>query len=258
MTLNGELYQYTSEFLRNIGFDVHVIDFKNPSKSCGYNFLQPVIDSINNNDFIRAEEKAWDIAQALVTSDTKIEQIWLDGQKSIIAGTILTIVYENKEKPEYQNMSNVYMFISEMSKKNGNDIKLNKYIENLDENHIAKKVFSVALVAPEKTRASFFTSALATLNLFSNKSIYSMTSITDFAIENIGRKSTAIYIILPDEKVTYYPLASLLVYQIYCGLVNEADNRGGQLKVRVNYILDEFGNFVQIPAFSNMLTVSRR
>ena len=51
-------------------------------------------------------------------------------------------------------------------------------------------------------------------------------------------------------------MASLFVYQNYVSLVEEADERGGELKVRVNYILDEFGNFTTIPAFGNMLTVA--
>lgn len=50
----------------------------------------------------------------------------------------------------------------------------------------------------------------------------------------------AIYIILPDEKTTYYPIASLFVYQNYVALANFADEMGGELPVRVNFILDEF------------------
>ena len=46
------------------------------------------------------------------------------------------------------------------------------------------------------------------------------------------------------------------MYQNYVALVELADKNGGELKKRVNYILDEFGNFTTIPAFSNMLTVA--
>lgn len=37
--------------------------------------------------------------------------------------------------------------------------------------------------------------------------------------------------------------------------MNGADERGGRLEKRVNFLLEEFGNFTKIPAFSNMLTV---
>ena len=49
---------------------------------------------------------------------------------------------------------------------------LTEYIENLPEDNPAKKIFSISTIAPEKTRSSFFTSALSTLRLFSSNSIY--------------------------------------------------------------------------------------
>ncbi|MGN1330181.1 MAG: TraM recognition domain-containing protein [Clostridia bacterium] len=33
---------------------------------------------------------------------------------------------------------------------------------------------------------------------------------------------------------------------------------GGELKIRMNFILDEFANFTKIETFQSMLTVSRR
>ena len=40
-------------------------------------------------------------------------------------------------------------------------------------------------------------------------------------------------------------------------MVELADSRGGQLENRVNFILDEFGNFSAIPNFAGFLTVRR-
>ncbi len=82
-----------------------------------------------------------------------------------------------------------------------------------------------------------------------------MTKESDFKLEDLGREKIALFIILPDEKTTYYSLASLLVSQLYEQLVKVADNRGGRLERRVNFILDEFGNFTQIPDFATKLTV---
>ncbi|MDA3845319.1 MAG: type IV secretory system conjugative DNA transfer family protein, partial [Vallitaleaceae bacterium] len=46
----GELYSYTFPFLEKKGYEVICIDFKNPLKSNRYNFLQPVIDAIDQDD----------------------------------------------------------------------------------------------------------------------------------------------------------------------------------------------------------------
>ncbi len=52
-------------------------------------------------------------------------------------------------------------------------------------------------------------------------------------------------------------LLHYLFIKNYVALVNLADQNGGELPKRVNYILDEFGNFTsQYQAFSNMLTVA--
>lgn len=253
----AEIFHYTSKFLKDLGYEIITLDFKNPAKSTRYNFLQPVIDAVNREDFRKAEEYAWDITQSLVgNEDSKMEKIWRDGEMSVIAGAIMSVVFDNREHPEYQNLTNVFSFISEMCKTVGQQMPINKYIENLPPEHPASTIFNIARIAPEKTRGSFFTSALTTLRLFTSKSIYGMTCKSDFSLKQAGEKKTATYIILPDEKTTYYSLASLFVYQNYVSLVESADERGGELKVRVNYILDEFGNFTTIPAFSNMLTVA--
>lgn len=253
----AEIYHYTSKFLEDLGYKVITLDFKTPSKSTRYNFLQPVIDAVNDEDYRKAEEYAWDITQSLVgNEETKMEKIWRDGEMSVIAGAIMSVVFDNKDHPEYQNLTNVYSFISEMCKTVGQTMPINKYIENLPPEHPASTIFNIARIAPEKTRGSFFTSALTTLRLFTSKSIYGMTCKSDFKLKQSGEEKTVTYIILPDEKTTYYPLASLFVYQNYVSLVESADKRGGELKIRVNYILDEFGNFTTIPAFGNMLTVA--
>jgi len=251
----GELFAYTAPFLKRLGYEVIAIDFKNPLKSTRYNFLQNVINAVNRDDIPKAIDLAWDITTSLV-GEAKGERIWNDGEASIIAAAILVVVMENKHNPEFQNLTNVYYFISEMCRNVGNSLPINKYMKELPLNHPARGLLGISEVAPSKTRGSFFTAALTTLRLFTNPLIYSMTSTTDFDIETTGKDKRAIFIILPDEKVTYYSLASLFVAQHYENLVTAADNRGGRLERRVNMNLDEFGNFTVIPTFDNKLTVA--
>ncbi|TYQ17835.1 UNVERIFIED_CONTAM: type IV secretion system protein VirD4 [Acetivibrio alkalicellulosi] len=252
----GELYQYTYPFLERLGYEVIAIDFKNPSKSNRYNFLQLIIDAVDNDDVAKAIDATWDLTSQLV-GEPKGERIWTDGEASIIASAIMSVVYDNKDgkNRKYQNMTNVYYFISEMCKMVGNTMPILEYVKKLKPSHPARALLAISEVAPSKTRGSFFTAALTTLRLFTNPMINSMTNISDYNPYETGDKKRAIFIVLPDEKTTYYSLASLFVSQHYAELVRNADERGGRLKIRVNFILDEFGNFVRIPDFSNKLTV---
>ena len=113
----GELFEYTSPYLKSKGYKVVTLDFKNPMKSNRYNYLQPVIDAVRNKDFRKAEEYAWDITNSLVGDEgSHSEKIWRDGEMSVIAGAIMSVVFDNQNNPQYQNLTNVYMFISEMCK----------------------------------------------------------------------------------------------------------------------------------------------
>lgn len=252
----GELYLYTAPFLERLGYEVIAIDFKNPARSNQYNFLQPVIDAVNVDNIPLAVMCARDLVAALVKDD-RTEQIWTDGQRSTIAAGILAVVVDNKNNPQYQNLNNVFHFLSNMCRPVGdkNRLPLVDYLQNIGENHPARAVIDISRIAPSKMRGSFYTSALTTLELFTDPNICDMTSCTDFDCYATGKRKRAIFIILPDQKTTYYPIASLFVYQCYQMLADEADKRGNRLPRRVNFELEEFGNFVKIPDFRTMLTV---
>ena len=251
----AELFHYTADFLKKLGYEVLVLDFKNPEKSMRYNLLQPIIDAISEGDTDRAEMLAWDLTNNLV-GKPEGEKIWTNGECSIIAAAILCVVCDNQKRPEFQNMTNVYWFISEMCRTIGNKMPLLEYVKKLSPFHPARALLSISDVAPSRTRGSFYTSALTTLRLFTSKSIYAITHTSDFTLADMGSKKQALFVILPDEKTTFYPIASLIVSQQYELLAEAADRRGGRLERRVNFILDEYGNFTPISDMTNKLTVA--
>lgn len=252
----AELFHYTSKYLEKLGYEVVCIDFKNPEKSTRYNLLQPVIDAVNEGNTERAEMYAWDITNILVGDNASNEKIWENGEKSTIAAAILCVVVDNRKRPEYQNLTNVYWFIAEMSRPVGNTTPMKEYVKKLAAKHPARALMSIAEVAPSRTKGSFDTSALTTLRLFTSRSVYAITHTSDYNIAEIGRKKQALFLVLPDEKTTYYPIASLMVSQLYELLVRQSDMRGGRLERRVNFVLDEFGNFTKLNDFTNKLTVA--
>ncbi len=252
----AELYQYTAQFLEKTGYDVICLDFKNPEKSSRYNLLQPIIDAVNRGETDKAEMYTWDITNILVGDNTSNEKIWENGEKSTIAAAILCVVVDNAKRPEYQNLTNVYWFVAEMCKAVGNKTPMQEYVKRLKTGHPARALLSISDVAPSRTKGSFYTSALTTLRLFTSRAVYSITHKSDYDIADIGKKKQALFFVLPDEKTTYYPIASLMVSQLYELLVHQSDERGGRLINRVNFVLEEFGNFTKINDLTNKLTVA--
>lgn len=244
-----------------MGYEVLTLDLKTPLKSSKYNFLQPVIDQVNKGDVPKAVEKCADIAESLVGEVGNREAIWVNGEKSVIKSAIMAVVIENQNHPEYQNLPNVHNFIRTMCAEDENGkMIIDSFLNDLEKenpNHPAIHQFGSARLAPSKTRGSFFSSAMSTLSLFVDDYIASMLAENEIDIERSQEHKTVIYMILPDEKTTYYTLCSLFVNQTYGKLVELADSRGGRLKIRTNFILDEFGNFSAIPNFGGFLTVGR-
>ena len=253
----GELYHYTHSFLESMGYMVQVVDFNNPKKSCRYNPLQMIIDAVNENRIDDAQTYTWDFVTFLVEKNDHSEPIWSNGEMSVIAAAVMCVVYDNRDRPEYQNLTNVYNFIANMCKPVNKVLPIDAYMDKLPDSHPAKKLMAIAKLAPDKMGGSFYTAALTTLRLFITNDIYNMTKESEFSLSDVGAKlKQALFFILPDQKTTFYPIVTLLVSQQYELLVTYAKKCGNRLPHRVNYILDEFGNFVAIDKFQTKMTVA--
>ena len=177
---------------------------------------------------------------------------------AVVASAILCVVYDNKERPEYQNLTNVYHFIANMCKPVNKVMSIDEYMQKLPDSHPAKALIAIAKIAPDRMGGSFYTSALTTLRLFVTNDVYRITCESEFSLDDFGKKpQQALFFILPDQKTTYYPIVTLLVSQQYEQLVTYAKRHGNRLPYRVNFVLDEFGNFTAIADFDNKLTISR-
>ena len=253
----GELYHYTHSFLESMGYMVQVVDFNNPKKSCRYNPLQMIIDAVNENRIDDAQTYTWDFVTFLVEKNDHSEPIWSNGEMSVIAAAVMCVVYDNRDRPEYQNLTNVYNFIANMCKPVNKVLPIDAYMDKLPDSHPAKKLMAIAKLAPDKMGGSFYTAALTTLRLFITNDIYNMTKESEFSLSDVGAKlKQALFFILPDQKTTFYPIVTLLVSQQYELLVTYAKKCGNRLPHRVNYILDEFGNFAAISDFQTKMTVA--
>lgn len=256
--VKGELYLYTAEKLKEFGYDVIALDYINFLKSNWYNYLDIIINAVEDDNIPLAESLINDIVNILVESNDKTEPIWKNGEQSVIKTAIMAVVLENKGRRQYQTLANAYYFVAEMFKKDDEgEMLIDKYMATKEANDPIKKFFAVAGTAPSKTRGSFVAAALSTLQMFINEYVANNTQKSDFDLRDFAKKKTAIYVLLPDDRETYHKLGSILVQQLYTSLVETSREQGGELNIRMNFILDEFANFTKINTFQSMLTVSR-
>lgn len=254
--VKGEICYYTREYAISQGYKTIILDLRRPKKSAHYNYLQPVLDALELNDKADAIDKTWDLVAVLV-GEQKGEPLWYNGETATIAAGILAVCMEAPET--CKNLANVYYFLAYMGRQHPETglTPLSLYLDTLADNHPAKTVFLQGQIAAERTRSSFYTSALGTLKLFTNPNVAEMTSISDFKLSDIGSEKTVVYMMIPDEKKTLYPLGSIFVNQSYMANVELAGNHGGRLPVPIDYDLDEVGNFPTIPVLPNIATAGR-
>lgn len=256
----GELYKTTNKYLRKMGFKVVLLDFRNPGRGNRWNPMFGVNDAVADQDIALATEKAWDIAHMLTPKSGSGDPIWRNGEESTIAALILSVAME-ADRNEQKHLSTVYNMLTELGETiqtdEGEFLPLSDYFRDLPMGHPAKLAYTTAKIAPYRTRASFMSSASSDLRLFADPNIAYLTAEQDHDLAAPGREKTAVFLVVPDEKSTRHFLASTYVDQTYQELVALANQYpNDRLPVRVNFILDEFGNMPPIPDFQTKITVS--
>jgi len=205
--VKGELYLYTAEKLKQIGYDVIALDYISFLKSNWYNYLDIVINAVEDDNIPLAESLVSDMVSILVEKNDKTEPIWKNGEMSVIKTAIMAVVLENKGRREYQTLTNAYYFVAEMFKPDKlGKMPIDEYMDKKEANDPIKKFFAVAGTAPSKTRGSFVAAALSTLQMFIDEYVANNIQMSDFNLRDFASKKTAIYLLLPDDRDTYHKL----------------------------------------------------
>lgn len=135
---------------------------------------------------------------------------------------------------------------------------IKEYFALKDKASISYTSASGTVNAPNDTRGGILSVFDQKLTIFSSKvELSKMLSYSDFAMSDIGTEKTAVFIIMQDEKSTYHPLVSAFIKQCYEVLIGTAQEHGGILPIRTNFVLDEFANLPPITDMSNMITAAR-
>lgn len=255
-----EVRLYIEPMLKRLGYRIIALDYRDMKKSMAFNFLQVIIDAVNENKINRAMQLASDLAVFLAgeRSDQQ-DPMWHDGKIAVLAAGIIACVYDNKEHPENQNLPYVYAWLTKMCAEKKGGMLLIEYLETVGDNHPAAMKLAQANVAPSKTRGSFYTSAATSLSIFTDGELYNICNHSDFRFKEIVERPTAIFMHLPDNRKTFYNLATLFVSQLYSALTDYANLvcRTGRLPIRFNFYLEEFGNFAKIEDIQGKFSLAR-
>lgn len=257
-----ELYKMFKRHLTSLGYKVLCLDYRFLQYSDCKNPMDRVINFFKENDIDEADQAAQDLVETLVVDNGAGEKIWIDGQKAMTKSILLAVgqanIPENKK-----NFYSVYQTLAVRGKEssfNGDTkrtkMELTVYMEYLEEDNVARIAFAPIRNSPERTRGSFMSSTLTTLQLFSSRKLNRVIGKSDFQFKDFAEEKIALFIVNPDEKSTYDKIASIIYDQSYQEFVEMANKNGGTINKRIHNIFDEAGNMAVIKDLDKKLTVS--
>ena len=260
----AEIYMRTAAYLKKQGYNVLSLNLRNPLYGNTWNPLYLPYKFFKTGNVDRAYEFVNDIAENLLHSETNRDPFWDDSASSFFFGlTILLFKYckEQSQTDAAINFGNLIHLRDELIKGEPRNNWLWDYAKT-------DPIITASLIGTVETAKDTQGGILSTfdqkMRVFSMQpSLMELLSQNSIDFDTIGKKPTAVFLIVPDEKTGFHRLVSLFVKQSYEYLIFEAQQQQGdgfsvgKLKNRLNYILDEFSSLPTISDFPAMITASR-
>ena len=253
------------------GYNVSVIDLRNPTRSHGNNLLHLVNKYFDlykeNPDCLsykaKAEKYAKIISKTIISNGMDgasfgENSYFYDSAEGLLTATILLVA--EFCKPEERHIVSVYKIIQELLAPSGQKGKnqFQQLMDLLPENHKAKWFAGAALNTSEQSMASVMSTALSRLNAFLDSELEQILCFdTEIDAERFCKEKSAIFIVMPEENPNTFFMVSLIIQQLYREILAVADENGGKLKNRCVFFCDEFGTLPKIESAEMMFSASR-
>ena len=268
----GDLYRNYGNIAKDYyGYNVAVIDLRNPTRSDGNNLLHLVnkyMDLYKENPEVlsykaKAEKYAKIISKTLIFSEGDSASygqnaFFYDAAEGLMTASIL-LVAEFAPK-EQRHIVSVFKLIQDLlgpSKIKGKN-KFQMLMELLPPDHKTRWFAGAALNTSEQAMASIMSTAMSRLNAFLDSELEQILCFdTAIDAEKFCSEKCAIFIVLPEENPATYFMVSLLLQQLYREILTVADEKGGTLDKRVMFYMDEFGTLPPINSVEMMYSASR-
>ncbi len=254
------------------GYNVSVIDLRNPTRSDGSNLLTLInryMDIAREHpDNLAARAKAEKYAKILAKTivnpggddqDRGQNAFFYDAAEGLLTAVILLLaeyVPLDSAGHEKRHIVSVFKLVQELLAPSGQGKKTGFQVlmDNLPSTHKARWFAGAALNTSEQGMASVMSTVLSRLNAFLDSELEQVLCF-DSAIdaEHFAAEKSAIFLVLPEEDNTKNFMAGLMIQNLSRELFSVADEHGGKLQNRVVFYCDELGTmppFDILPLFS--------
>ena len=276
----GDLFRnYAGIAKECYGFQIAVLDLRNPTRSDGNNLLHLInkymdiykADPKNLPAKAKAEKYAKILSKTLINTTGDSSQYgqnayFYDAAEGLLTSMLLLVAEylptEDAEgRPiEERHIVSGFKLVQELLAPSGvkgkNQFQL--LLTKLPPDHKAKWFAGAALNTSEQAMMSVISTVLSRLNAFLDSEMEQILCFdTAIDAETFCNKKSAIFIVLPEEDQTKYFMVSLILQNLYREILTVADENGGRLKNRVVFFADELGTCPPIQSLELMFSASR-
>ena len=257
------------------GYQVSVIDLRNPTRSDGSNFLTlvnkymsiAVKDPADIASRAKAEKYAKILAKTIINPGGDEggygqNQFFYDAAEGLLTAVVLLLAEflppkeidgELRERRHIVSVFKLVQDLMEPSQMKGKS-QFQVLMSKLPSEHKARWFAGAALNSAEQAMASVLSTVLSRLNAFLDSELEQVVCFdSNITAESLASQKSAIFLILPEEDATKNFMAGLLIQNLSRELFMVADENGGKLKNRVIFFCDELGTmppFDILPLFS--------
>ena len=242
----SELYEKSSEYLRDQGYCVKVFNLVNPENSDSWNCLSEV----------EGQELMAQLFVDVIIKNTinngKGDHFWDSCEMNLLKALVLYVDQSYAE--QNRNIGEVYRLLTLSGESD-----LDSLFENLPPTHPAKAPYSLYKQASDTVRSGVIIGLGSRLQVFQSELIKKITTRDEIDLELPGQERCAYFLVTGDQDSTFDFLASLFLSFCFIKLVRYADKNceGGKLPVPVHVLGEELTACGTIPDLSRRLSVIR-
>ena len=256
----GNLAKKLGHYLESKGYNVITVNFINPERSLRYN---PIGFCRNTTDVRK-------LAHTLVNEMTKgivkhADPFWDESTEILLMALIGYMMETDELDQSEKNFDTLSRLIVEGQRIDENSKKesllmtrMKRHREAVRKKGLeswAAKRFDEVNTASGKTYNTICITSLAKLATFDTLETRKMTETNDIIFADIGKRPTALFVIVSDTDRSMDILVNLFYTQLMNELCTYADTEceNSRLPVPVQFILDDFATNAHIDNFENMI-----
>ena len=242
------------------GYQVTVIDLRNPTCSDGFNFMTLVNHYMDRakrdpNDLTakaKAENYAKILAKTIISPEGSSQYgdnaFFYESAEGVLAAIVMLLaefILPEKDGTEKRHIVSAFKLVQDLLAAPGGGRGKNGFhvlMDMLPSVHKARWVAGAALTAADQAMASVMSTVLSKLNAFLDSELEQVICRDNpIDAERFASSKCAIFVVIPEEDPTKNFIASLMIQNLSRELFSVADETGGRLKNRVVIYADEFG-----------------